>query len=95
MEKTWKTCPLCKCLILENGYCRNSECKFGNSLAVTTHQLRRIDELCERLDIPVSSIVKNPALITKEEAKYKINKLVAKVAIQRTKEIYEKRLQDS
>jgi hypothetical protein len=72
-------CPYCKCLILPNGKCRNSDCILGNKDQATTPQLELLYKLCEEQGIDTTG--KDPYKLTKEKASKLIKKLIAKKAL--------------
>jgi hypothetical protein len=80
LEMSYKICPYCKCLIKENGFCRNASCKLGQKGMATPQQLYTINNLCIELGIDISD--KNPDKLPRDKAGKLIKDLIARKALQ-------------
>lgn len=80
-----KFCPICQCLILSSGFCRNKDCKFSNKYTATANQITKINDLCEELNVPITNY--NYKKITTGQASRILKKLLLKKAVDKAKEM--------
>lgn len=78
-------CPVCQCLILRSGFCRNKDCKFSNKYPASAMQITRIYDLSEELGIPLTEY--DYKKITESQAGTMIKKLLLKKAIKQATEM--------